>query len=157
MTFQPWTFQTHGSKNHGWKVWGWKVHGWKVWGWKVQGWNLGLKSPGLRCPSTLISQKNLPTPLKKYINTPWKESCNTLQINSLDKTDCLQLSKKMWQIHIVPVWVLRRVLASIRMILIKKRAKGDFFSHSSEEAQVVYIYPNSWLLDHGVYLKLRRK
>ena len=90
-----------------------------------------------------------------------------MQINSLDITVYLLMlaakAKKNYdKFIIVPVsslvWVLRRVLASIRMILIKKRAKGDFFSHSSEEAQVVvYIYPSSWLLDRMIYLKLRRK
>ena len=37
-------------------LWGWKVHGWKVRGWKVWGWSLGLKSPVLKCPSTVYAR-----------------------------------------------------------------------------------------------------
>ena len=65
--WEVWGWKVWGWRVHGWKVRGWKVHGWEVWGWKVWCWILGLKSPGLRCLSTIYyitivsarNQKNL--------------------------------------------------------------------------------------------------
>ena len=56
--FSTMNFSTPRFKNSWLKSLGWKVHGWNVWGWKFQGWILGLKSPGLRCPSTVQTAKS---------------------------------------------------------------------------------------------------